>query len=156
MASRPSNPIINPFLFGSRDNQTHPRLSVTSSALVETRPIRCRRTWRPTRYWLFWSRKYTKYTNTVLACSVLACSVYVVVPVRDANELLVPSQFDADVLVTSVVEVQWCSCSSSLVECDNAPLKMATCVCFCAPRPPTPPPPTPPPPPHHRSPAPSG
>lgn len=53
-------PSINHFLFGFRDNQTHPKLFVTSSALVETRPIRCRRTWTPIRYWLSWSRKYTK------------------------------------------------------------------------------------------------
>ena len=35
----------------------HPKRFVTSSALVETRPIRCRRIWRPTHYWLYLSRK---------------------------------------------------------------------------------------------------
>lgn len=35
----------------------HPKRFVTLSALVETRPIRCRRIWRRTHYWLSSSRK---------------------------------------------------------------------------------------------------
>lgn len=36
-----------------RDNQMRPKRFVTSSALVETKPVRCRRMWKLTHYWLF-------------------------------------------------------------------------------------------------------